>query len=101
MSGAAFTDFLLDLIAGDFPGVLGCFHFDHRDLTRSLGLGRLWSATLDGQPLYGRASWVPRHSLHIKLKSEFIIMQPIPVALMPELCPRGDASVSSGSNRLR
>ena len=40
VSGSAFTDFLLDLIAGDFPGVLGCFHFDHRDLLRSLGLGR-------------------------------------------------------------
>ena len=36
---APLTDFLLDLIAGDFPGV-GCFHGDHRDLMRSLGLGR-------------------------------------------------------------
>ena len=30
LAGPALADFLLDLKAGDFPGVLGGFHFHHR-----------------------------------------------------------------------
>jgi hypothetical protein len=33
--GASLTNLLLNLKAGDFPGILGGFHFDYRDLTFS------------------------------------------------------------------